>query len=73
MLEEIMLIFLLLLVITVWVVGWIRDEKKYKVFDKVYPVGSLFFTKVKKQEFPWGKWVYRGTDQDGFHVYVRVK
>lgn len=74
MLEEIMFIFLVLLVITVWVVGWIRDEKKsYKDFNKIYPVGSFYFTKEKKLEFHHGKWRYRGTRQDGYHVFMRVK
>ena len=73
MLEEIMFIFLILLVIVVWVVGWIRDEKSYKAFDKEYPVGSYFFTRIKEQQFPWGRWIYRGKDQDGTHVFERVK
>ena len=63
----------MLLIIVVWVVGWKKDKKSYKAFDKAYPVGSFFFTKIKEHQFPWGKWNYRGTDQNGTHVFVRVK
>lgn len=74
MLEEIMLIILILIIITVWVVGWIKEKKRnYKGFNEEYPVGSFFFTNIKEQKFPYGEWVYRGKNIDGYHVFIRVK
>ena len=74
MLEEIMLIFLILLVIVVWIVVWVREGKEdYERFNYLNPVGSLVFRHQKKKPFSLGKWDYRGTDQRGIHVYVRVK
>lgn len=73
MLVEIMAILYVIFIITVWVVGWIRDEKKYKVFDKEYPVGSFFYTGIKEQKFPYGKWDFLGQNQDGDYVFERVK
>lgn len=73
MLVEIMAIVYVILIITVWVVGWIRDEKKYKTFDKEYSVGSFFYTGIKEQKFPYRKWDFLGQNQDGDYVFERVK
>lgn len=72
--EEIMLIVLILLLIVFFVIVWIREDKKdYERFNYFYPIGSLVFRHQKKKPFSLGKWDYRGTDQRGIHVYVRVK
>ena len=74
-LEDLMLIFLILLPIVVWVVGWVRDKKeeKYILFDKEYPVGSFFFADIADQKFPYGKWKCLGRNIDGTYVFERVK
>lgn len=73
-LEETMAIVMVVIVAAIGVIGWIKEEKENKKnFDDAYPVGEFFFTAVKDQKFPYGKWEYRGTDQDGVHVFERIK
>lgn len=44
-----------------------------KHFDKVYFVGSLFYSNVKNAKFPCGKWECLGKDQNGHYLYERIK
>lgn len=54
-------------------IGWIvKCIKKRKSFNKVYPIGTLFTTRVE-QKFPCGKWKLQGKDQNGFYIYERTK
>lgn len=51
----------------------IRNRIKNKeIFNKQYPVGSIFQTRFK-QKFPYGKWKLQGKDQNGFYIYERTK
>lgn len=50
----------------------IKVIKRRKTFNRAYPVGSLFATRVR-QEFPYGKWECLGKDQSGFYLYERIK
>lgn len=55
------------------IVGFIINRiKRRKTFNGAYPVGSLFATR-DRQEFPHGEWEYIGQDQNGFHLYERIK
>ena len=73
MLEEIMLIFLILLVTFFYIRGAIRELKKsYSFFNELYPVG--FTKKQRKKIKPRpGKWKYLGKNQNKLHVYERIK
>ena len=72
MLEEIMFVFLIIYVIVILFI-YHRTDKKFKKFDKEYPVGSFFFTGIRKQKFLYGEWKYLGKDQMGMHIFERVK
>ena len=74
MLEEIMTIVIIVMLVIIWTVGWIRERnEKYENFNKQLPVGFIFYTNLKKQKFPYGKWKYLGKNVDGSHLYERVK
>lgn len=47
-------------------------SKKKKEFNKTYPVGSIFATKLK-QKFLCGKWKCLGKDQNNCYLYERIK
>ena len=73
MLEEIMLIFLILLVTFFYIRDAIRELKKsYLFFNELHPVG--FTKKQRKKIKPRpGKWKYLGKDQNNLHIYERIK
>ena len=72
MLEEIMFVFLIIYVIVILII-YQRTDKKFKKFDKAHPVGSFFYTGIRKQKFLYGEWKYLGKDQSGTHIFERVK
>lgn len=67
----------LLLVILNATLSFIFDKvelhkNKKESFDKIYPVGALFRTRIE-QKFPYGKWKLLGKDQHGCYLYERTK
>lgn len=54
-------------------IGWIvKCIKKRKSFNKAYPAGALFTTRIE-QKFPYGKWKCLGKDQNDRFLYERIK
>lgn len=51
----------------------ISEMTNEELFDIAYPVGSVFITKLKEQEFPYGEWEWEFMDVSGFHYFKRVK
>lgn len=75
MLYEIMLIILIILVIGVFIVGWIKDNKKVcrHEFNAQHPVGCRFYRHKDADPFPYGKWILIREEKDGWCLYERVK
>lgn len=50
-----------------------KKRNNEEAFNNVFPVGYVYITKLKEQEFPYGEWEWQFMDLSGFHYFKRVK
>lgn len=68
------LIIISFIVLVILLIDSVLNKRKRnkKVFDREYPIGFTFSTKLK-QRFPYGKWKLLGKDQNNCYLYERIK